>query len=93
MMARMSSSQFTAWLAFDQLEPISLGYRGDVQAGVVAATIANVYRDPRRRSDPYRPADFMPRWGEPERAARRDPRQLYAQFRAWALAAGGTKTT
>jgi hypothetical protein len=28
---------------------------------MIASTIANINRDPKSRSDPYEPADFMPR--------------------------------
>lgn len=37
--------------------------KADFRAGVVAATIANVNRDPKKRKRPYRPQDFLPRYG------------------------------
>ena len=30
------------------------------RAGIVASTIANCYRDPKRKAEPYQPKDFMP---------------------------------
>lgn len=34
--------------------------RADFRAGIVAATIANVNRDRKKRPRPFTPADFMP---------------------------------
>jgi len=33
--------------------------RSDLQAGIIASTIANVNRDP-KKGEPFKPADFMP---------------------------------
>ncbi|HEY8766051.1 MAG TPA: hypothetical protein VIP09_02115 [Dehalococcoidia bacterium] len=33
----------------------------DLRSGIVASVIANVNRDPKQRSEPYSPQDFMPR--------------------------------
>ncbi|MGE5589199.1 MAG: hypothetical protein ACM3ZA_01010 [Bacillota bacterium] len=37
--------------------------RADFRAGIIAATIANANRDPKKRKRPYRPQDFLPRYG------------------------------
>lgn len=55
--ATLSADEFAQWLAFDAIEPIG-GPRGDLQAGIVASTIANVNRA--RGSKAFSPFDFMP---------------------------------
>ena len=62
LLAEMDSRELTEWMAYDVVEPFGDG-RGDVQAGVVASTIANIHRAKSAR--PYRPTDFVPRFGEP----------------------------
>lgn len=59
MLGRMSSAEITEWLAFFQLEPFG-GERDDLRAGIVAATVANVNRDPKKQKRPYEAGDFMP---------------------------------
>lgn len=49
-------------MAFDAIEP--LGYRrGDLQTGIIAATIANVNRS--ADTPPYKASDFMPDFDKP----------------------------
>lgn len=61
---RMSSRELTEWMAYDAIEPIGNAWQ---QTGMVAATIANVNRDPKKRASPFQPEDFMPRLAdEPE---------------------------
>ena len=85
--ARMSSREFTAWLAYDTLDPIGAA-RGDLQAGIVASTVANAYRDPKKRPKPFAPADFMP-LVDPDEGL--DPeergRQMWSEIKGWALGA------
>lgn len=55
----MSSAEFTESLAFEQLEPDP----AQITVGLLAqllALLANVNRDPKKRSEPYRAADFLP---------------------------------
>ncbi len=85
MLASIPMRLFNEWQAFDRLEPISLGWRGDVQAGVVASLLANIYRDPRRKPEPFRPEDFMPKFEEPKA---QEPEDIYKIFRSWAILAG-----
>lgn len=59
MLRRMTWTQFMAWRDYAELEPFG-PHHEDLRAGIVAATIANVHRDPKRRARPYSPADFMP---------------------------------
>lgn len=53
----MSWEEFCEWLVYDQIEPLGES-RGDYQAAIVAATIANVNRS--KGQKPYSPADFLP---------------------------------
>jgi Protein of unknown function (DUF4035) len=55
---RISSREFTEWMAYYTLEPFGEA-RADLRAGEVAATIANVHRDP-AKSRPFTAPDFMP---------------------------------
>lgn len=60
---RMSSRELSEWMAYDAIEPIGNHWQ---QTGMVAATVANVNRDPKKRATPYQPDDFMPHVEEPE---------------------------
>ena len=42
-----------AWQALER--------RWDARIGLLCATVANCHRDPKKRAQPYRPKDFMPR--------------------------------
>ncbi len=52
----LSAEELRDWMAFDALEPIG-HRRDDLNAGLIASTIANVNRG--RGSRVFRPADFM----------------------------------
>lgn len=76
-------------MAYYQLEPFGQA-RGDLQAGIVASAVYNVYRDPAKKSEPFQPQDFVLDFGEPVEDAMReqDPSAIYKQFRAWAKSTG-----
>jgi len=57
--ARMSSAEFSEWLAYDRIDPFGEG-RADVRIGVLSALIANIHRNPKKRAEPYSAVDFMP---------------------------------
>jgi len=59
LLARMSSRELAEWQAYAQLDPFG-NERGDLQAGIVASMIANVYRDRKKQRKPFAPADFLP---------------------------------
>lgn len=62
LLARVGADELTEWAAYEELVgPLDLGRRGDVQAGIVAATIANVNRGKRARR--YKPEEFVPNYG------------------------------
>jgi hypothetical protein len=49
-------------MAFHSLEPFGSGIE-DFRAGQIAATVANVNRDPKTKAQAWMPADFMPALG------------------------------
>lgn len=59
MMDRMSAIEFDGWAAYFAVEPFG-AERADLRAGIVAATVANANRDPKKRREPFQPSDFMP---------------------------------
>lgn len=62
LLARISSQELSEWMAFYSLEPWGTEV-DDLRAGIIASTIANVNRDPKKRRKPYKAQDFMPVWG------------------------------
>ena len=65
LLSRISSRELTEWMAFFSLEPWGTEVE-DWRAGLIAATIANANRDPKKRRKPYEPQDFMPRYEKPQ---------------------------
>ena len=59
MLAEMTWTQLREWMAFYELDPWG-GPRGDLQAAIVASTMANLWRQKGRA---YRVADFLPTFG------------------------------
>nr|WP_213305952.1 hypothetical protein [Paraburkholderia sacchari] len=59
----------------------------DLRMGMICATLANCFRDPKKHRDPFQPIDFMP-WAKKqdagERPAFEDPADQ-AQYDALAL--------
>lgn len=93
LLARISSRELTEWMAYAQVEPFG-EERGDLRAGIVASTIANVNRDTKKRRKPFEPEEFMPKFnltpaqesielgrGEQEKSAQ----DVYAVFKTWAM--------
>ena len=60
MLAEMSVDDFIGWLAYWNLEPFG-PMREDDRAGEIAAVIANVHRDDRKRPFPFNRTEFFPR--------------------------------
>ena len=61
--------QFAEWMAFSRLEPWGED-RDDLRMGIIASTIANVYRGKGKK--PFKPTDFIPNFepvSEEERVA------------------------
>ena len=55
---RMSSRELSEWMAYYSIEPFG-DERADLRSGIVASTIANVNRDPKKQKTPFKPVDFM----------------------------------
>ncbi|RQM48648.1 hypothetical protein EHZ19_10610 [Paraburkholderia bannensis] len=59
MMRSMTSEEFTRWMEFEKIEPF--GERlADLRMGTLAALLANLHRDTKRKREPYVPSDFAP---------------------------------
>jgi hypothetical protein len=52
-------------MAYYSIEPWG-PERADLNAGIITSTLANIHRDSKRRPEPFSPADFMPKYGQPE---------------------------
>ena len=57
LLARVDSRELSEWMAYYQLDPFG-NVREDLQAGIVASTIANVNRG--KNDKAFQPSDFMP---------------------------------
>lgn len=86
LLAQIDSRELSEWWAFYQLEPWGCETE-DLRSGVVAATVANANRDPKKRYRAYQPTDFMPSRGAPaareEQSWEEQARILEAWGRAW----------
>ena len=52
-------------MAFYSIEPWG-PERADLNAGIIASTIANVNRDSKVRPEPFTASDFIPKYGDAE---------------------------
>lgn len=85
----MSSKEFAEWMAYAQIEPFG-DERADLRMAILASLIANVNRDPKKRSTPYEVSDFMPRFETPEPISRDDAlAAIDAALTSLVLATGG----
>ncbi len=86
LLRRMSAQEFAEWMAFFEMEP--WGYdMENWRFGMLAATMANLHRDPKKRRKPYRPEDFMPKSRREKRA--KSWQDLKAIARLWNRVLGG----
>lgn len=60
---RIDSKELTEWMAFYSLEPWGTEPE-DVRTGIIASTVANANRDPKKKA--HKVKDFMPQWYKPE---------------------------
>ncbi|WP_158632379.1 DUF4035 domain-containing protein [Micromonospora sp. Llam0] len=60
----MDSREISGWMAYERVTGPLGPARGDIQAAIVASTIANSNRG--KRGKRYRPEDFIPEWDRPE---------------------------
>ena len=61
LLARVSSRELSEWMAYAKIEPFG-EVRADLRAGIIASTVANTARDPKKRRRPFQPREFMPRF-------------------------------
>jgi len=93
LLERIDSRELTEWAVYFGLEPWGTEVE-DWRAGLVAATIANVNRDPKQRRKPFEPADFMPRREQTaaeEQSVEEQARILETWARTLAAREGGSK--
>jgi uncharacterized protein DUF4035 len=72
----ISSEEIVEWAAYYSLDPFG-AKRGDMQAAIVASTMANIHA---KKGHRFTPADFMPRFGEPEKTATMTADEMKAQL-------------
>lgn len=89
LLRRISSRELSEWMAYYGQEPFG-DVRADLQAGIIASTIANVNRDPKKQHKGFEPDDFMARFWDDERA-KKSPSEIYNSFKTWALISQGKK--
>jgi len=65
LLTRISSRELTEWIAYAELDPFG-EWRADLRAGIVASTMANTARDPKRRAKAWTAQDFMPQFERKE---------------------------
>lgn len=82
MLADMSSRELTEWQAYERVTgPLDARLRGDISAGIIAATVANSGGAKKKA----KPADFIPSWFK----RRKTPEQLWKDVMAANAALGG----
>lgn len=82
MLAQMPARLFAEWQAYFQVEPWG-EERADLRAGIVAATVANPWR--KEGSEPFKPEDFMPKFGRQEE----EPEDWRTMLEALRMLTGG----
>ena len=65
LLARIDSRELSEWMAYYEVNPFG-SVRDDLQAGIVASTIANVNRGKNDKS--FTPSDFMPYMEKPQQS-------------------------
>ena len=65
LLARIDSRELSEWMAYYEVNPFG-SVRDDLQAGIVASTIANVNRGKNDKS--FTPSDFMPYMDKPQQS-------------------------
>jgi hypothetical protein len=69
-------------MAYYQLEPFGVE-RDDLRSGIIAATIANSNRDPKKQKKPFTPEDFMLKPAKESPGANELSAKLDAVFGSW----------
>ena len=83
LLARISSRELTEWMAYERVTgPLDSRLRGDISAGIIAATVANSFGSKKK----LKPSDFLPRWFK----RRKTPDEIWAEVVKATAAFGGT---
>jgi hypothetical protein len=69
-------------MAFYAMEPFG-EMRGDLQAGIVASTVVNMFGD--RKGKAVNPGDFVLFQDKTDDRRPKTGKELYQQFRSWAV--------
>lgn len=88
LLARISSRELTEWQAYYRLEPFG-EERADLRAGIIASTMANTARDPKKHSKPFEPREFMPQFDDEPMDEEQEQEALWAKVNAVMFALGG----
>ncbi len=59
LLSELSQRELVEWHCYAELEPFGEP-RADYRMGMIAATLANTHRDPKKKATPFQPSDFMP---------------------------------
>lgn len=81
MLRELRPSELGLWAALWRIEPWGED-RADLRSGIVASVMANIWRDSKKKPEPFSAEDFMP-YREVEKSA-----DLSAKIRGALLAAG-----
>lgn len=88
-MSSISSRELTEWMALEQIEgPLYGARREDLRAGVIAATVANVFRG--KGDKPLSPEDFVMRFEDVQERAEKEAEQQVSMLRRAAKPKGGS---
>lgn len=81
LLERVDSRELSEWMIYFEMEPWGTDVE-DWRAGMVASTIANVNRDPKKQIKPYDPEDFMLK-RVPEEIERQSPEEQAHVMNMW----------
>jgi hypothetical protein len=88
---RMSYAEYCRWVAFYRVEPWG-ERRADIRAAEAQALQANIHRNPKKRSAPFKNREFLYDWWQAAPAAEKKPvdgQSLLDKFRMLTTAPGG----
>lgn len=80
LLSRVTSTELTEWIAYEQVAGQLGPARADIQAAIVAATVANSSRGKKGRR--FAPRDFIPRWDRKARQSWQDQLSIVEQLNA-----------
>lgn len=86
LLARTTSRELTEWQAYERVTgPLDARLRGDISAGIIAATVANSNGAKKKA----KPADFLPTWFK----RRKTPQEIWSEVMKANTALGGYVST